>query len=280
MSQTFAQLQAIRVFEATGHRIHPDSAQRDAMQHKMAATWSEPGSRWRHGKCIVCGCDMPADEVQIEALEATIEAVAAVCDACEEIVEDSYQSGGRAICGATSPTPRWDVECPILFRRIIDGTINPPIDRSAMEKVLRWDLNSRGLILIGESGSGKTSTLWALFRNLERDGISPQLWTAVDMARELSKYAKNLEEAKHLWNCGVLMVDDLGKETITPAASALFWELVDRRYSAQLPIIITTRFTGNDFAERFREPTLGGDIRRRLKDMCKTVLFEKQPTQD
>jgi len=244
---------------ATG--FEPETHQNQTgMVHRMAKVWTE-GTQWAQGQCRVCGANL--------SYAGTDDLPVTVCETCEPLADDHYATEQIAI------TRKWEDECPALYRKMILRDIDPHyIDEAALEKVAKWHPKDRtGLILVGNSGTGKTLALWALKRNLMKDGIRCDFYSAVEIARELSRHAKNLDVAVHLWNTRVLMIDDLGKEPVTPAASALFWELIDRRYQHQVPTIITTRFRGEGFSERFREPALGTDIRRRIKDTCKPVQF-------
>ena len=116
-----------------------------------------------------------------------------------------------------------------------------------------------------------------LARELEREGRKPVMLTAVELYRRLARAARDAEAVPDLWGCSVLMIDDLGKEKVSPAAASLFWEVLDRRYQAGLPVILTTRWEGGDLRERFGEAYLGDDILRRLNALCSRVLFVLKP---
>ena len=260
------------LFRALGYRVQ-DPATLTTMELKAARTWAN-GREWQRGQCMICGGTVPQPE-PVEATDVFTAAVAAmpvtVCDRCEPLAHAHYSPP------ATGPEFEgdWETTCPKLYRRMIMGEIAPhSVDRAAYDAVTRWrPASGRGMILIGESGMGKTLSIWALKRELEHERTRCDIYTAVEIARELSKHARELEAAYHLWRTKVLVIDDLGKEPITAAAAALLWELVDRRYSEQVPTIITTRFKGQAFVDRFREPALGGDIRRRIRDACAVVQF-------
>jgi DNA replication protein DnaC len=49
------------------------------------------------------------------------------------------------------------------------------------------------------------------------------------------------------------MVDDLGKERLTPGACAVMHELIDERVNHYRPTVITTRYTGPTLVRRFAE---------------------------
>jgi len=257
------QEQLIKINDLTGFAPDADGTQSE-MVHRMAKTWSGD-TRWERGQCLVCSTPIFGGEHE--------EFPVTVCAACESIVDMHYEIASQS---GPASGPAWEDECPTLYRDMISGHITPHnVDEKAMDRVTSWSPGHRtGLILIGNSGTGKTLALWTLKRKLMQSGIRCDFYSAVEVARELSRHAKDLEAAIHLWKTRVLMIDDLGKEPVTPAASALFWELIDRRYQNQVPTIITTRYRGEQFAARFREPALGTDIRRRMKDTCVPIAFE------
>lgn len=230
-----------------------------AMQH----TWRD--RQWEFGLCRVCGSVL---------LRCTAETPYTVCEDCDPLVAEHYHETETIQTG----TPRWDKTCPLLFQRLIRGETRPHyMDDTAMREVVAWTPDwdtAKGLVLVGDSGTGKTLALWTLSRKLEEAGTRMDIYTAVELSRELSSHARDLSAAIHLWKTRVLAIDDLGKERITPAAAALLWELIDRRYQALVPTIITTRFRGQQFADRFTEMALGGDILRRIRDATRAVTFK------
>ena len=264
--------------DKTGHRMrNPDHPTR--MEHIMLQTWKDRPP-WQIGQCKVCGADIPQPRIEdaTDVYSALVASMAVtVCPNCVDLVDGHY--GDQRISKST--TPRWDAECPKLFQRIIKSEINPPkIDSDTIARVARWTWSPRGMILVGNSGLGKTTALWALFRNLEEAGTTADYWSSVELGKEISRCQRDLESAHHLTSKSVLIIDDLGKEKVSNTAAGLWWRLIDIRYERQLPMIISTRFTGQDFEDRFSaqsdrvgEPVIAGDIRRRLRDMCQVIAF-------
>ena len=128
-------------------------------------------------------------------------------------------------------------------------------------------------MLLGPSGIGKTLSLWAKARDLERAGVTPVFLSAVEFARKLAVAARDLDKADWLMKAQVLIIDDLGKEKLSAAVAPLIWEVIDARNNYRKPTLISTRFRGSDFVARFSEPVLGEDIRGRIADCCSVVNF-------
>jgi DNA replication protein DnaC len=190
-----------------------------------------------------------------------------------DLVREHYDGTQRP--ANVTLTPQWDEQCPPLLKEAITGQLPAVIDRAAYNRVVAWrpTAGGKGLFVLGPSGTGKTTALWALARELEREGCAPLILTGVELGRQLSQAARDISSVEHLWRCRVLMIDDLGKEKSTPAMAALFWEVLDKRYLHQRPLVFTSRFDGDAMRVRFGEECLGDDIRRRINELCRGVRF-------
>jgi DNA replication protein DnaC len=176
-------------------------------------------------------------------------------------------------------TPWWDEFCPTVYREIIEAKAWPDhCDKAALKAVALWGPSMQtGLCLHGPSGTGKTLALWAKARQLERTGSKPVMLSAVEFARKLSTAARDLTKAEWLMQCGVLIIDDLGKEKLTAAVAPLLWEVIDERNNRRRPTLISSRFSGSQFVARFTDEVLGEDIRGRIADCSTVVHFRGSP---
>lgn len=274
---TIGQVESRNVHLLTGLKCHSDPGKRSRWESRLAKTWGAGQlAEWEIGKpiCRGCACDIDSspDVFTMGGVEITLPVT--VCEDCMRLVREHYNGSPAVQSGAVSMTPKWDELCPPRFKEVIEGNLPPNVDVPAFKRVVAWRPSDRkGLAMKGPSGAGKTTAFWALARALEREGPAPVVLTAVELGRILSKAARDVEEVEWLYRCRVLMVDDLGKERATPAVGALLWEVLDRRYSHGLPLIVTTRFEGADLRQRFGEDFLGDDIVRRLNELCSGVKF-------
>lgn len=273
----YGELQARNVSDLTGLKCNFDPAARTRWETRLIATWGT-GTRkeWQYGQPICRGCanDMDATPSQHVLLGQPIELPVTVCEDCMELVRIHYNGEDGGPQTATM-TPKWDAECPPKLREAIENGLSANIDRTAYEKVKAWrPSNGKGIAMKGPSGSGKTTAYWALARELEREGRAAVTLNAVELGRILSKAARDIEQVDWLCGCAVLMIDDLGKEKSTPAMAALLWEVLDKRYGKGLPVVLSTRFTGQELRQRFGEECLGDDIMRRLNELCSGVAFK------
>lgn len=291
---------AHRVREAIGFALEPIPGKRSDLERQLVRVWAHDNAHpWSRGLCRVCGasfaprCVAVAAPISAEEGEGSGFADIAreigqqqadVCDSrqCQTVVAHHYGDQAElvrldAATAAVTMTPWWDEHCPPMYREAYDA-LPPHVDAAAIAKarayVAEGKHNSgRGLILLGASGAGKTTALWCMARDLERVGVRPMVFSAVELARELSRRARDIEAADFLWNCRALIIDDLGKEKLTAALAPLLWELLDRRHSHRRPTFVSTRFAEDAFLARFGDEVLARDIHGRLKEDCARILF-------
>lgn len=274
---TVGELEARNVLRLAGHDIPSDPRRRTRMDAALAQTWGAGAHEAWHdeaGQCRICRAPIDSQLVSHGEGAFQITMRGTVCEQCNELVRDHYY--GPKGTNEITQTPDFDAQCPSRTMEILDEQSFPvSVDRESFARVLRWRPgDGKGLAILGPQGSGKTLAMWGLFRELEREGFAPKLLTAVQLGRILSEAARDIREVSWLYNCRVLMVDDLGKERLTPSVAALLWEVLDKRYGLGRPLVLTTRFTGAEMIQRFGELHLGEDIRRRLNELCSGVHFQ------
>lgn len=289
--QTLGQMESRLVEQRTGIRIPDDPRRRSRLQLRLAQSWARPGlPAWDAGRgvCKVCAkafCAPGEDATHVSLFGTTVEILTTVCDECGPIVSEHYATAAPSDADSeVTLTPNWDEKCPPRFKSAILGEALPAgIDRATFERITRWRYTEggKGLYIHGPAGTGKTTSFWALARVLEKESTAPFVLTSLELSRQLQEAARDIRAVPWLARARVLMIDDFGKERATPAAAALLWEVLDQRYSHGLPVIITSRFTSKELAERFGEASIGEDITRRLYELCEGVKFagmmEKTP---
>jgi hypothetical protein len=140
-------------------------------------------------------------------------------------------------------------------------------------------LHGRGLMLCGPVGTGKTTLAASIVKDWLASGVkrTAQLWPTTDLMAALRSEAMSDTGDGIRYgctSCGLLVLDDLGKERITDFSMEALFGIIDTRYQAKLPIIVTTQFRGRDLAARLSR---GGDadtadaIISRLAEICDQV---------
>ena len=281
---TIGQVEASNVSRAIGIEISHDPAKRTALHRRMIQAWGMNASgNWEVGQgvCKVCGAKFcqPGEDfcgLKLPGTQEVYTLPTPVCEACSPLVAEHYRVAGNPETMQVSLTPQFDELCPPRFREALEAPTMPiRCDLRAFETVRGWEWHRRGIYAVGPTGTGKTLSFWALAGKIERTGTKPLIIGAVELGRRLQQAAKDMAAVPDLCHARVLMIDDLGKERATPAASSLLSEVLDHRYSHGLPLIVTTRFSSTELRARFAEPSIGEDITRRLYELCEGVTFQK-----
>ena len=132
------------------------------------------------------------------------------------------------------------------------------------------------LLLVGPVGTGKTHLAWQVARHL-----APQVGrTVVQTADQFAAGARGDGSAQtagayleHLSRASLLVLDDLGAQTLTAWVSDAVFRVVDARYQHLLPMVLTSNvpdlrsLLGERTASRLAEqlhvvPVVGPDRRR------------------
>lgn len=257
-----------------GMPIHGDPKHRSALEHRMVERWRD-GFQWEPGECKVCGDPLEDDVEPCEALFPVT-----VCERCTALVDAHYDGS------AASSTPVWGRFCPPLYREIDPQFPHryPDINWTAYRRVVSWEFNRRGLVVTGDTGFGKSTALWHLVRRLEAQGVFWRFHTGPQFAREAAKigYRPDSEHLDVLIRADVLVIDDLGKEKLTKTVASILFEVVNARSEYFRPTIISTRFSGHSFKERFDSEavSIGTDLARRLGRFCDVVEFGYKNNRD
>lgn len=286
-AKTIGQIEARNVARLVGlNYVQHDPAKRTRWEMQLAKTWgSGQRAEWEMGMPICRGCAAKIDPTPFNGSIGgqTVTLPVSVCEDCMRLVREHYNGETDTTSSEVSLTPKWDELCPPRFQQVICEDVEMPgtVDLGNFKRVKAWrPANGKGLAIYGQEGSGKSLSLWALARELEREERAPVVISGVELGRVLAKAARDIESVEWLAKCRVLMIDDLGKEKATAAVGALLWELLDARYQHNRPVILTTRFAGEALRDRFNEPYLGDDIRRRLNELCVGVKFSLPTAQE
>lgn len=153
---------------------------------------------------------------------------------------------------------------------------NPKIENVAHKYASNFDTMREkgiGLLLCGSVGTGKSFLAAAIANELISQG-TPCLMTNFSriISRISEKFGGDQKYLDDLNRFDLLVIDDLGAERDTEFTWEKVMDVIDARYRAGLPIIITTNLTTKQLSDQ-------SDIRHqrvysRLREMC--VFLEVQ----
>ncbi len=150
---------------------------------------------------------------------------------------------------------------------------------SSFVQKLNLDQHSRGLIIEGPIGSGKSYLLGCMANALIDKGIHFRYIVYSDLLQKIrSSYNQANPESDEkqilstVQNIPVLLIDDLGTEKATEFAASTLYQIIDKRYREEKPIILTTNYSIQNLKDRF--PIMGERIFQRLLEMNKYVTLE------
>lgn len=131
----------------------------------------------------------------------------------------------------------------------------------------------KGLILFGTVGTGKTYAAAAIANALIDTGVPVYMTNFAKIANIVSGLFEGRQEYYDSLNrFPLLVIDDLAAERKTEYMSEIVYNVIDSRYRAGLPLIVTTNLT----AEELKHPSELGYKRTfsRLLERCLPVKVE------
>lgn len=211
--------------------------------------------------CAVCNRPV---QVQVEFLGIR-KTVNCICDCIrererqrEEAKQQEENERNRRACFTETNMAGW------TFER--DDRKNPQVSdamRNYADKFAEFRRMGKGLILFGDVGTGKTYMAAAIANALLDRGYKVLMTNFAKLANQIEgQYNAKQEFIDSLNRFDLLVIDDLGVERDSASGymQEMVYNIVDSRYRAGLPFIITTNLT----ADQLKNPA---DIRyKRIYD--------------
>ncbi len=127
------------------------------------------------------------------------------------------------------------------------------------------------LLITGDFGCGKTHLAAAIANERIRQGrpvffeVVPDLLDYLRAAYAPDSPVTYGERFDHVRNCELLILDDLGTQNATPWAMEKLYQIINYRYNASLPTVITTNQTPADMDPRLASRLLNQNLVHRLQ---------------
>ncbi|MBW2233572.1 MAG: IS21-like element helper ATPase IstB [Deltaproteobacteria bacterium] len=157
-----------------------------------------------------------------------------------------------------------------------DFTFQTSIKRKAIGRYLGPEIVSEGrsAILLGRPGRGKTHLAIAFAYKAIQNGFVARFVTLAEMLNDLHRATRDgdLDAAVEPFvDPDVLVLDELGYLTYGPDAANLLFQVVDRRYLAQRPVIVTSNKQPGEWGRVLHDPDLADAIVDRLLERGEVV---------
>lgn len=131
----------------------------------------------------------------------------------------------------------------------------------------KWAESPKSLYLYGSPGNGKTHFSFALIREVFRKcktKVWPRYFTSTELDSRLHKALIDEGDGYLIRNLStedILFIDDFGRETKSDRIRRQYFEIINFRYSHELPTILTSNF-GLDYIAK----ELGEVISSRIQE--------------
>jgi len=132
----------------------------------------------------------------------------------------------------------------MLPKKSADGMVLPP------------EKEPNGLFFTGNYGTGKTHLAAAISNQLLRQGVPVICMTMIDLLARIKQTYDRSDEATEAdimriyEEVPLLVIDDIGSEQPTEWGSTTIYAIVNARYEAYMPVVVTTNYAGDELIRR------------------------------
>ena len=130
------------------------------------------------------------------------------------------------------------------------------IFNSCRQYAIGFTPDSKNVLFLGGVGVGKTHLSLAIANVVINRGYSVVFGTSQNIVSDLQseEFNDGREQQYYkraVFNCDLLVIDDLGTEVLNPSRVAILYNIINSRLLSKLPTIITTNFTLDELEEKY-----------------------------
>jgi DNA replication protein DnaC len=143
-----------------------------------------------------------------------------------------------------------------------------------------------GLFISGPKGTGKTHLAVAVSNQLMRQGTPVICMTMIDLLERIKQTYNDSGQTAEATILSIykkvplLVIDDIGKEQPTEWAISTIYNIINSRYEAYMPLIITTNYDDRQLIKRMTpidgDNTTADATIDRIREMCGGIIMSGQ----
>lgn len=153
-----------------------------------------------------------------------------------------------------------------------DDSPDSPISKTCRKYVAEWDAMKKdnlGILFYGSKGNGKSFYASCIYNALHENRVTVGCISTANLMNILGKWDRT-EIMDAITRVKLLVLDDLGAERDTSYSAELLYSVIDARYRAQLPTIVTTNFALSDMEKE--SDIWRSRIYDRIVEMCPIAI--------
>jgi DNA replication protein DnaC len=180
--------------------------------------------------------------------------------------------------------PEYELQKSMTFETFDRRRVNLPLEKQEnLEEAYRIAFDfakspEDWIVFMGESGCGKTH-LAAAIVNYRYQAGKPALFVVVsDFLDHLRStyspdskisYDQLFEKVK---KAPLLVLDDLGEQISTPWVKEKLYQVINYRYNAKLPTVVTTRYAPDEIVENLESPISSRLVDRKISNAFNIIV--------
>lgn len=207
-------------------------------------------------------------------MTSTLEWNSGLCDPCYTMKRHEEDQREKSKTHLELRMERWEKICPEVYR---NNSLDF-MDENKFKRVTSWKFNPNGIICMGDSRKGKTTSCWHLLHKLFV--LEARTFVAISepefaITREKQTRLGGLDAwLKMCIAADIFFIDDIGHAASTSRHMEELYHIVEKRTSWKKPIIATTQFSPNEIqAKAARNEKTAIAILNRMFSFCDIIEF-------